>query len=89
MLIFSHIMSFPKYLFRYSRNEDLTKVICAHVLLHLLNELKKSDQFKSCRTFYHFFATSLINQLYRSTNIIFHLSYDIFVIAFLDRCENI
>ena len=33
----------------------------AHVLLNLLNELGKRDE--SCRAFYLFFATSLINSI--------------------------
>ena len=34
--------------------------ISAHVLLNLLNELRKKDKFVACQTFYLFFATSLI-----------------------------
>ena len=32
----------------------------AHVLLNLLNELRKRDKYEDCRAFYLFFATSLI-----------------------------
>ena len=32
----------------------------AHVLLNLLNDLRKKDKFAACQTFYLFFATSLI-----------------------------
>ena len=39
-----------------------------HVLLNLLN------------LFYLFFATTLINSIYRSTNIRFYLAYDIKII---------
>ena len=35
----------------------------AHVLLNLLNELGKVIKCESCRPFYHFFATSLINSI--------------------------
>ena len=35
----------------------------AHVLLNLLNELGKREKCDSCRAFYFFFATSLINSL--------------------------
>ena len=48
----------------------------AHVLLNLLNELRKRDQFMACQAFILFFATSLI-QVYKSTNVSFFLSYDI------------
>ena len=37
--------------------------IIAHVLLNLLNELGKRDLMRSCRAFYRFFATSLINSI--------------------------
>ena len=33
----------------------------AHVLLNLLNRLRKGDKYRACRAFYLFFATSLIN----------------------------
>ena len=35
----------------------------AHVLLNLLNELGKEIKCEACRSFYHFFATSLINSI--------------------------
>ena len=35
--------------------------VSAHVLLNLLNKLRKRDKMLACRLFYHFFATSLIN----------------------------
>ena len=35
----------------------------AHVLFNLLNELGKRDNFKACRAFYLFSATSLINSI--------------------------
>ena len=35
----------------------------AHVLLNLLNELGKEIKCESCRAFYLFFATSLINSI--------------------------
>ena len=35
----------------------------AHVLLNLLNELRKIGKCEACRVFYLFFATSLINSL--------------------------
>ena len=37
--------------------------ISAHVLLNLLNELRKRDKMRACRAFYLFFATSLINSI--------------------------
>ena len=49
----------------------------AHVLLNLLNELKKRDKCEACRAFNLFFPTSLINAMCRSTNIRFYLLYDI------------
>ena len=33
----------------------------AHVLLNLLNELRKEIKCEACRAFYLFFVTSLIN----------------------------
>ena len=35
----------------------------AHVLLKLLNEFGKGAKCKACRSFYLFFATSLINSI--------------------------
>ena len=35
----------------------------AHVLLNLLNELRKRDKFEACRAFYLVFATSLTNSI--------------------------
>ena len=35
----------------------------AHVLLNILNELRKRDKMRGCRAFDLFFATSLINSL--------------------------
>ena len=35
----------------------------AHVLLNLLNELKKEIKCEACRAFYLFFATSFINSI--------------------------
>ena len=35
----------------------------AHIILNLLNELEKEIKCESCRTFYCFFATSLINSI--------------------------
>ena len=35
----------------------------AHVLLHLLNELRKRGKLGACRAFYLFFATNLINSI--------------------------
>ena len=36
----------------------------AHVLLNLLNKLKKKEiKCEACRAFYHLFATSLINSI--------------------------
>ena len=35
----------------------------AHVLLNLLNELRKRDKCEACRAFYLFFTTSLINSI--------------------------
>ena len=35
----------------------------AHVLLNLLNELRKEIKCVACRAFYIFFATSLINSI--------------------------
>ena len=50
----------------------------AHVLLNLLNELRKRDKMQACRAFYLFFATSLINSiLMEHKNVRFYLSYDI------------
>ena len=49
----------------------------AYVLLNLLNELGKRNKCEACRAFYPIFATSLINSIYRSTNVRYYLSYDI------------
>ena len=35
----------------------------AHVLLNVLNELKKAIKCEACQALYHFFATSLINSI--------------------------
>ena len=35
----------------------------AHVLLNVLNELRKRDKMRGCRTFYLFFSTSIINSI--------------------------
>ena len=35
----------------------------AHVLLNLLNELRKRDKYEACQALYLFFATSLINSI--------------------------
>ena len=35
----------------------------AHVLLNLLNKLRKEIKCEACRAFYLFFATSLINSI--------------------------
>ena len=35
----------------------------AHVLLNLLNELRKRDKSEACRVFYLFYAMSLINSI--------------------------
>ena len=35
----------------------------AHVLLNLLNELRKEIKGEACQAFYLFFATSLINSI--------------------------
>ena len=35
----------------------------AHVLLNLLNELRKDIKCEACRAFYLFFATSLVNSI--------------------------
>ena len=35
----------------------------AHILLNVLNELRKRDKREACRAFYLFFATSLINPI--------------------------
>ena len=35
----------------------------AHILSNLLNELGKEIKCKACRSFYLFFATSLINSI--------------------------
>ena len=34
-----------------------------HVLLNLLNELRKREKCETCRVFYFFFATGLINSI--------------------------
>ena len=50
----------------------------AHVLLNLLNELGKRDKTRGLPSILSlFFATSLINSKYKSTNARFYLSYDI------------
>ena len=38
-------------------------MMSAHVLLDLLNELRKRDKCEACRAFYLFFATSLNTKL--------------------------
>ena len=35
----------------------------AHVFVNLLNKLRKRDKCETCRAFYLFFATSLINSI--------------------------
>ena len=35
----------------------------AHALLNLVNELGKRNKREACRTFYHFFAASVINSI--------------------------
>ena len=35
--------------------------MCAHVVLDLLNELRKVIECEACRAFYHFFTTILID----------------------------
>ena len=35
----------------------------AHVLLNLLNELRKSDKMRGLSSVYYFFATSFINSI--------------------------
>ena len=50
----------------------------AHVLLNLLNELRKREiKCEACRAFYLFFATSLINSIIQEHEFRFYLSYDI------------
>ena len=51
----------------------------AHVLLNLLNELRKRDKCEACGTFYFSFATSLINSIIQEHDLVprFYLSYDI------------
>ena len=34
-----------------------------HVLLNLLNELKKRDKMQACQTFYRFFTMNLIHSI--------------------------
>ena len=48
----------------------------AHVLLNLLNEMGKEIKFQGCRTFYLFFATSLINSIIQE-----HEWYIIFIMC--------
>ena len=48
----------------------------AHVLLNLLNELRKRDKMQGLLSIY-LFATSLVNSIIRSTNVRFYLSHDI------------
>ena len=49
----------------------------AHVLLNLLNELRKRDKMWGLPSFYLFFATSSINSVIQEHKIRFYLSYDI------------
>ena len=44
----------------------------SHVLLILLNEFGKEIKCEVSRAFYLFFATSLINSIKKSTNVIFY-----------------
>ena len=43
----------------------------AHVLLNLLKELGKEIKCEAFRAFYHFFATTFINSIILSTNVLF------------------
>ena len=50
----------------------------AHVLLNLLNKLRKEIKCEAYRAFYLFFATNLINSIIQEhVNVRFYLSYDI------------
>ena len=51
--------------------------LSAHVLLKLLNELKKRGKCEACRAFHLFFATSLINSIKQEHACEIFLSYDI------------
>ena len=51
--------------------------IGAHVVLNLLNEVRKRDKCEACRAFYLFIATSLMNPVIHSTNARFYLLHDI------------
>ena len=53
---------------RFWRDVYRESYMSAHVLLNLLNELRKRDKMlgikcEACRAFYLFFATSLINSI--------------------------
>ena len=44
----------------------------AHVLVNLLNELRKHDKMRGLPRILSFFATSLINSIIQSTNVRFY-----------------
>ena len=48
----------------------------AHVLLNLLNELKKKLKSEACQAFYLFFTTSFINS--RMLDSIYHMTSTLF-----------
>ena len=66
----------PSYLKFSFLPKDINKgsYMSAHVLLNVLNELRKRDKMLG---FNLFFATSLINSIIQETNVRFYLSYDI------------
>ena len=63
---------------RYVHRGSYTCYMNSHVLLNLLNELRKTIKCETCQAFYHLFGTRLINSIKQdSTNVILYLSRDI------------
>ena len=59
------------------------------MLLNLINELEKEIKCEACRTFYHCFATSLINSIIQEDKFIldsfymYHMPLNHFDVAFM------
>ena len=57
--------------------ENRGSYMSAHVLLNLLNGLRKRDNARLAKYLISFLETSLINGINKSTNVRFYLSYGI------------
>ena len=58
----------------------------AHVVLNLLNELGKRDKMRGLPSILYLFRNEFNNQLHRSTNVRFYLSYDKYLYNFVITC---